>query len=89
MSMRIQLRRGTSNQWITANPILAEGEMGFEIDTSKIKIGNGLKIWTQLDYFAGSGAAIPIHAGTALIYDSTTNTLSLDQQAVVLDGENF
>lgn len=89
MSLKIQLRRGSSYQWSTANPILSEGEMGFETDTNKIKIGDGVKRWVQLSYFAGSGSGLAINAGTALIYDSTTNTLSLDAPAVILDGENF
>ena len=50
MPIQIQLRRGTSNQWNSANPILAEGEMGFETDTQKIKVGNGVATWTNLPY---------------------------------------
>ena len=28
------------------NPILLKGEIGIEIDTNKIKIGDGVKTWT-------------------------------------------
>ena len=48
---RMQQRRGSSTQWTTSDPILASGEIGYEIDTNKFKIGNGLGIWSTLDYF--------------------------------------
>ena len=46
----IQLRRGLAASWVTANPVLASGEYGFETDTRKRKIGNGLTTWNSLDY---------------------------------------
>jgi peptidoglycan hydrolase CwlO-like protein len=51
MTTRMQQRRGTSTQWTTANPVLAAGEIGFETDTNKFKIGNGVSTWDLLDYF--------------------------------------
>jgi hypothetical protein len=48
---RIQHRRGTATQWTTANPILAGGELGYESDTGKFKIGNGTLAWNALPYF--------------------------------------
>ena len=44
------LRRATSANWASADPVLAEGELGFEVDTGKMKIGDGVKTWTALDY---------------------------------------
>lgn len=49
----IKLRRGTALQWTTANPTLAEGEMGLETDTGKFKVGNGSSSWTALSYSSG------------------------------------
>jgi hypothetical protein len=46
----IQLRRGTAAQWTTANPTLSAGEVGFETDTGKFKIGTGSTAWTALVY---------------------------------------
>ena len=45
-----KLRRGTAQRWIEVNPILAQGEPGFEYDTGKLKIGDGIKPWTELKY---------------------------------------
>ena len=66
--IRIQVRRDTSSGWYTKNPILASGEFGYETDTGKLKVGDGVKTWLQLDYvtadvvhlsandFAGTGS---------------------------------
>jgi len=57
MAVRQQQRRGTASQWSTANPILAAGEIGFEVDTNKFKIGDGTSRWTDLVYFTPDAAA--------------------------------
>lgn len=49
---RIQLRRDTSENWVNANPLLLEGEVGVELDTQKIKIGDGSKTWNELVYLS-------------------------------------
>lgn len=46
-----KLRRGTYSDWALVNPILATGEQGYEIDTGRFKIGDGVSVWTGLDYF--------------------------------------
>jgi len=51
MATRMQQRRGTAAQWTAANPTLAAGEIGFETDTNKFKVGNGSSAWTSLAYF--------------------------------------
>lgn len=51
MSFRIQLRRDTANAWSTINPILIESEFGYEIDTRKAKIGDGINNWNDLPYW--------------------------------------
>lgn len=52
MATKIQIRRGTASSWNTANPILSSGELGFETDTNKFKIGDGISEWDGLDYFS-------------------------------------
>lgn len=47
---RIQLRNDTAANWEIANPILLSGELGFEKDTYKYKIGDGIKNWDTLPY---------------------------------------
>mgnify|MGYP000989738822 CR=1 FL=1 len=50
MANRIQLRRDGAQQWANVNPILAQGELGIELDTSRIKIGDGVTPWNSLKY---------------------------------------
>jgi hypothetical protein len=50
MANRIELRSDTASNWTTANPTLAQGEPGFEVDTLKLKIGNAITPWTSLAY---------------------------------------
>lgn len=47
---KIQFRRGTAAQWTSANPVLADGEMGIETDTKKFKFGDGTLTWNALPY---------------------------------------
>jgi hypothetical protein len=51
MATRMQQRRGTAAQWTSADPVLNAGEIGFESDTNKFKIGDGDNHWTDLNYF--------------------------------------
>jgi hypothetical protein len=63
---QIQPRRGTSAQWTSANPVLADGELGYETDTKKTKRGDGVTAWTGLTYSlteVAAGAAIDSHLG--------------------------
>jgi hypothetical protein len=53
---QLQQRRGTAASWTSTNPTLAAGEIGFESDTGKIKIGTGSTAWNALAYTASSTA---------------------------------
>ena len=55
MAYRIQFRRDTSTNWGSNNPILLQGEFGYELDTGFAKIGDGSSTWDQLTYFGGTG----------------------------------
>lgn len=50
MANRIQTRRDTAANWTSVNPILAQGEQGWETDTGNLKIGDGSTAWTSLGY---------------------------------------
>lgn len=66
MAVQIQLRNSTASEWATANPVLAQGEMGIEIDTNQFKIGNGVDHWSELPYGGLQGPApTTIDGGTA------------------------
>lgn len=50
VKVTLQIRHDTSSNWVTRNPILAQGEYGLELDTFLIKIGDGLRDWVHLPY---------------------------------------
>jgi hypothetical protein len=62
---QLQQRRGTAASWTSTNPTLAAGEIGFESDTGKIKIGNGSTAWNALAYTASSTAVTYLYNATA------------------------
>ena len=47
---KVQLRRDTATKWAAANPKLLSGEIGFETDSRKFKIGDGTTPWNSLAY---------------------------------------
>jgi hypothetical protein len=55
MATRIQVRRGSTSDWNTADPILNEGEFGYNTTLSQIKIGDGESAWSELDYLVSDG----------------------------------
>jgi hypothetical protein len=58
MATRMQQRRGTASEWTAENPVLASGEFGFETDTSKFKIGDGINAWSALNHFSDASAIL-------------------------------
>ena len=48
--VRIQMRRDTAENWVNYNPVLLAGEPGYEIDTKRFKIGDGITPWANLPY---------------------------------------
>lgn len=98
MATRIQHRRGTASEWTTANPVLAEGELGLEMDTAKWKIGDGATAWTSLGYanqvVAGPASVSNSGASPALTITNTGSGYSLvvedsastDSTPVVIDA---
>ena len=63
-----RVRRGTAAQWNIADGandlILAPGRIGFEMDTYKFKIGDGLKNWKSLPYCGRDLLDIPFDGAT-------------------------
>jgi len=99
---RIQFRRGTTAQWVSANPILGSGEMGYEINTRKIKIGDGALAWNDLEYVSGliTGRLVDLNdvaAGpridkSTLVYNATTELWEAGPATTteeIVNGGNF
>jgi len=80
MTAVIQVKRGTAAAWTSANTVLAAGEIGFETDARKIKVGDGSTAWTSLSY----AESIPTQTGNSGKY-LTTNGTSASWAIVDLD----
>lgn len=74
---RLQVRRGTAAAWTAANTLLSSGEFGYEIDTKKLKIGDGDTAWTSLPYFE-----------TSTLSGSTIVSL-INNSAGIIDDDNI
>ena len=79
MATRMQQRRGTASQWISSNsgagPVLNAGEIGWESDTNKFKIGDGVSNWTSLTYFVDATDVVAAALG-AYLQDSDVGAVS-------------
>jgi len=81
MLTRMQQRRGSASQWTTANTVLAAGEMGFETDTNKFKIGDGLTEWNNLPYFVNTDDIESGLLDTDEVSEGTVNLYFTDARA--------
>jgi hypothetical protein len=63
VSVRIQMRRGTTSEWNSADPILNEGEIGYNSTLTSFKIGDGTSLWSALDYYQAAADITPSEIG--------------------------
>ena len=102
MAIRIQNRRGTAAEWTAANPTLAAGEIGFETDTARFKIGTGSAAWDDLLYSSTTSdfalndlsdvSTTNKTDGSVLYYDSSSSSFKADDvntKLTLADGGNF
>ena len=72
----IQIRRGTTVQWTTNDPVLLNGEPGYDTDTGELKFGDGVTAWTSLSAISGGGGGATNLNG---LTDVTITTPSTNQ----------
>ena len=90
LTAKIQLRRDTSANWTSNNPILAAGEVAFTSDVfytgtdqQRFKIGDGVQTWTQLDYVPEGGASeFPEHLYLTVVNKTGDNLLASDYKVM-------
>jgi hypothetical protein len=79
MADLIQIRRDTAANWTSAATVLAQGELGIETDTDKLKVGDGATAWASLAYLIDVGGYLTA-ASTNTLTNKTisgaSNTLS-------------
>jgi len=70
MAQKTVIRTDVSASWKAKNPILAEGEMGYERDTNLVKYGDGKTHYNDLSYPPQDGSTqhiTSINTGYGLI----------------------
>ena len=87
MANRIQLRRDTAANWTRVNPVLEDGEPGLEIDTNRVKYGDGNTVWTALAYATTSGSTLVNGANTVSL--ESTGALTLPNGSTIGDADTF
>ena len=89
MAVRIKLRRDTSANWGDVNPVLAEGEIGIELDTNNFKIGNGSSEWNSLSYVSTSGDSADVSVLQAgIVGTNKTTTFEDDLVSEVITAKD-
>ena len=98
MAIRLQVRRDTSTNWSTNNPILQVGEFGFDTTVNRFKVGiasNETSRWNVLPYLnvipselkelAQDFVEEAITAGTGITktYNDTANTLTISVDSTI------
>lgn len=85
VNTRIQLRRGTAaagaNQWV--DQVLSAGEVGFESDSGRFKIGDGTTAWNSLDY----GSILPSELDE-LVDDRVSSLLVAGDNIILTYNDN-
>lgn len=54
-----KVRNGTANEWTSANPVLAKGEIGWETTSNRFKVGDGVTTWGSLFYYGSTPVSPP------------------------------
>ncbi len=78
----IQQRRDTAANWTAANPVLANGEFGYETDTGKLKVGDGATAWNALPYFTAGGAGGTVNFSAGTTSQNLTNVVFSNSNGV-------
>jgi hypothetical protein len=67
VTARLSIRRGSKAQWEQENTILLEGELGWEIDGKRLKVGDGQTAWSDLQFYKVGNS----EAAESFIHDNT------------------
>jgi hypothetical protein len=74
--MSATLNTNSRADWASINPVLAQGEAGYELELGNLKIGDGRKAWNSLPYHGSPG-----HWGS--FYDTTSQTATANTPTAI------
>lgn len=85
----INQRHDFAGAWLSENPVLMAGEVGWETDTRKSKLGDGVTTWNDLPYTAAGIDATKADVGLSEV-DNTSDMdkpVSTAQKAYIDSGD--
>ena len=85
---RIQVRRDTTAGWAAANPVLAEGEPGFDTTVKQLRIGDGATPWSGLPAATPDAGTIAQIMSTAEAIEGAVDANDALMTAVADDPES-
>jgi hypothetical protein len=87
-SIKLQVRRDTSASWSSSNPPILSGELGFEIDTGRVKIGRLItQNWNDIPYITTAISSIAEIPGLISALNLKADLISLNNLATVVDSK--
>ena len=93
----LQVRRGTSSDWSTANggngSVLGAGEIGLDTTTDRVKIGDGTTAWNSLEFLSIAFDDIHTAGGSGVsltkVTDSNSQVTGISLSANIVAGSNI
>lgn len=89
MASKIQLRRDTTANWESADPVLSEGEIGWDTTLKQGKVGDGVSLWSELEYTVatpGGGDVVVVSEDTQVDIGATGDFATLTEAFAFYDN---
>lgn len=83
----IQLKCKKASDWSDSDVLLA-GEIGFELDTRKAKLGDGTTTWNNLEYYSDPVVSGLVTALTERVGANESSITSLTSRITAAEGVN-
>lgn len=71
------IRKDTASNWISVNPKLKLAEPAYEVDTGKLKFGNGVDFYEDLPYFTGENKEFTVNGCTGILAGANTYDITI------------
>jgi hypothetical protein len=86
---KIQIRRGTTNEWTLSDPTLDVGEMGYDTNLRRIKVGNGLDPWSDLAFADVGPPQVVSSGGIADLTSQQQDAIATGTVVTTSDGRRW
>ena len=74
---KIQIRRGTTAEWLASIDPLSQGELGYNLSLKKFKVGDGTSLWNSLPWATIIGSDLVGSSGINISYAAGSGTATI------------